>query len=160
MKPRHVKIVKQTIPYVIAAIIISIVLAELPFKLPLPPLLAGIIVASVMRIMVYVKGKTGKKYRKNIEHGSARWGTEKDIKPFQDSISDNNIPLTATESITMNSRPTTIKYARNKNILCIGGSGSGKTRFFVKPSLLSCDSKDFPASYVVTDPKGISRLSM
>lgn len=101
-----------------------------------------------------MKGKNAKKYRKGVEYGSARWGTAEDIKPYIDPVFDNNIPLTQTERLTMNSRPKSPKYARNKNILVIGGSGSGKTRFFVKPSLMQCTSKDFPTSYIVTDPKG------
>ena len=117
-------------------------------------LLIGIAGAVVIRLAVYVKGKNAKKYRKGIEYGSARWGTAEDIKPYIDPVFENNIPLTQTERLTMNSRPKQPKYARNKNILVIGGSGSGKTRFFVKPSLMQCSSKDFPTSYIVTDPKG------
>ena len=112
-------------------------------------LLIGIAGAALIRLLVYVKGKNAKKYRKGIEYGSARWGTAEDIKPFTDPVFQNNIPLTQTERLTMNSRPKQPKYARNKNILVIGGSGSGKTRFFVKPSLMQMHS-----SYVVTDPKG------
>ena len=104
--------------------------------------------------MVYFKGKNAKKYRRGTEYGSARWGGADDIKPYTDPVFENNIPLTQTERLTMNSRPKQPKYARNKNILVIGGSGSGKTRFFVKPSLMQCTSKDFPTSYIVTDPKG------
>ena len=92
--------------------------------------------------------------RRGTEYGSARWGGADDIKPYTDPVFENNIPLTQTERLTMNSRPKQPKYARNKNILVIGGSGSGKTRFFVKPSLMQCTSKDFPTSYIVTDPKG------
>ena len=117
-------------------------------------LLIGIAGAVIIRLAVYVKGKNAKKYRKGIEYGSARWGTAEDIKPYIDPVFDNNIPLTQTERLTMNSRPKQPKYARNKNILVIGGSGSGKTRFFVKPSLMQCSSKDYPTSYIVTDPKG------
>ena len=114
----------------------------------------GIAGAVIVRLIIYVKGKNGKKYRKGMEYGSARWGTAEDIKPYTDPVFENNIPLTQTERLTMNSRPKQPKYARNKNILVIGGSGSGKTRFFVKPSLMQCTSKDFPTSYIVTDPKG------
>ena len=126
---------------------------------PLPSLngqdfLIGVAGAVILRIAVYMKGKNAKKYRKGVEYGSARWGTAEDIKPYIDPVFDNNIPLTQTEWLTMNSRPKSPKYARNKNILVIGGSGSGKTRFFVKPSLMQCTSKDFPTSYIVTDPKG------
>ncbi len=117
-------------------------------------LLIGIAGAAIIRLAVYLKGKDAKKYRKGIEYGSARWGTAEDIKPYIDPVFANNIPLTQTESLTMNSRPKQPKYARNKNILVIGGSGSGKTRFFVKPSLMQCTSKDFPTSFIVTDPKG------
>ena len=109
----------------------------------------GIAGAVIVRLIIYVKGKNAKKYRKGMEYGSARWGTAEDIKPYTDPVFENNIPLTQTERLTMNSRPKQPKYARNKNILVIGGSGSGKTRFFVKPSLMQMHS-----SYVVTDPKG------
>ena len=109
----------------------------------------GILGAVLVRLAVYVKGKNAKKYRKGIEYGSARWGRPEDIAPYIDPVPDWNIPLTRTESLTMTSRPKDPKTARNKNILVIGGSGSGKTRFFVKPSLLQMHS-----SYVVTDPKG------
>ena len=112
-------------------------------------LLIGIAGALLIRLAVYMNGKNAKKYRKGIEYGSARWGTAEDIKPYIDPVFENNIPLTQTERLTMNSRPKQPKYARNKNILVIGGSGSGKTRFFVKPSLMQMHS-----SYVVTDPKG------
>ena len=109
----------------------------------------GILGAVFVRLAVYVKGKNAKKYRKGMEYGSARWGTAADIAPYIDPVPDWNIPLTRTESLTMTSRPKQPKYARNKNILVIGGSGSGKTRFFVKPSIMQMHS-----SYVITDPKG------
>jgi len=112
-------------------------------------LLIGIAGAVVIRLIVYMKGKNAKKYRKNVEYGSARWGTPEDIKPYIDPTFENNVLLTQTERLTMSSRPKQPKYARNKNILVIGGSGSGKTRFFVKPNLMQMHS-----SYVVTDPKG------
>ena len=112
-------------------------------------LLIGIVGAVIIRLIVHFKGKNAKKYRHGVEYGSARWGTPADIAPFVDEDFFNNIPITQTERITMSSRPKQPKYARNKNILVIGGSGSGKTRFFCKPSLLQCHS-----SYVVTDPKG------
>ena len=112
-------------------------------------LLIGIAGAVILRLVVHFKGKNAKKYRLGMEYGSARWGTPADIAPFVDEDFFNNIPITQTERITMSSRPKQPKYARNKNILVIGGSGSGKTRFFCKPSLLQCHS-----SYVVTDPKG------
>ena len=109
----------------------------------------GIFGAILVRLAVYVKSKNAKKYRKGIEYGSARWGSADDIRPYIDPVPDWNIPLTRTESLTMTSRPKQPKYARNKNILVIGGSGSGKTRFFVKPSIMQMHS-----SYVITDPKG------
>ena len=112
-------------------------------------LTVGIAGAVIVRLAVYAKSKNTKKYRKGIEYGSARWGTAADIAPYVDPIPDWNIPLTQTEKLTMSSRPKNPKYARNKNILVIGGSGSSKTRFFVKPSLMQMHS-----SYVVTDPKG------
>ena len=112
-------------------------------------LLIGLMGAVVLRLAVYMKGKNAKKYRHGMEYGSARWGTPADIAPYVDKDFFNNIPMTQTERITMASRPKQPKYARNKNILVIGGSGSGKTRFFCKPSLLQAHS-----SYVVTDPKG------
>ena len=112
-------------------------------------LLIGIAGAVIVRFAVYFKGKNAKKYRKGMEYGSARWGCAEDIKPYADPVFENNVLLTQTERLTMNSRPKQPKYARNKNILVIGGSGSGKTRFFVKPNLMQMHS-----SYVVTDPKG------
>ena len=120
----------------------------LPSVYPLD-LLVGIVGAVIIRLIVYVKGKNAKKYRKGAEYGSARWGTAADIAPYMDKDFFQNIPMTQTERITMASRPKQPKYARNKNILVIGGSGSGKTRFFCKPSLLQAHS-----SYVCTDPKG------
>lgn len=95
--------------------------------------MVGLVGAAVVRIMVYMKGKNAKKYRHGEEYGSARWGTPKDIAPFIDPVFENNIILTQTERLTMNSRPKQPKYARNKNVIVIGGSGSGKTRFYVKP---------------------------
>ena len=117
-------------------------------------LLIGLIAGALLKLAVYVKGKNRKKFRQGEEYGSARWGKPEDIKPYMDPEFSNNVILTQTEFLTMNSRPKQPKYARNKNILVIGGSGSGKTRFFVKPSLMQCTSKDFPTSYIVTDPKG------
>ncbi len=127
---------------------------SMAFANPLPSLapmdlLIGIFGAVLIRLIVYVKGKNAKKYRKGVEYGSARWGNAEDIKPYTDPVFQNNVLLTQTERLTMNSRPKQPKYARNKNILVIGGSGSGKTRFFVKPNLMQMHS-----SYVVTDPKG------
>ena len=127
---------------------------EYAFSHPLPSihyidLLIGILGALIIRLLVYSKSKNSKKYRQGMEYGSARWGTKKDIEPYMDDNFDNNVLLTQTERITMSSRPKHPKYARNKNVIVIGGSGSGKTRFFVKPNLMQMHS-----SYVVTDPKG------
>ena len=124
------------------------------FANPLPSfhpvdLLIGLIAGALLKLAVYVKGKNRKKFRQGEEYGSARWGKPEDIKPYMDPEFSNNVILTQTEFLTMNSRPKQPKYARNKNILVIGGSGSGKTRFFVKPNLMQMHS-----SYVVTDPKG------
>ena len=112
-------------------------------------LLLGVAGAALVRLAVYLKAKNAKKYRRGVEYGSARWGRPEDIAPYIDPVPDWNIPLTRTEGLTMTSRPKQPKYARNKNILVIGGSGSGKTRFFVKPSIMQMHS-----SYVITDPKG------
>ena len=112
-------------------------------------LLVGISVAAMLKLIVYSKGKNKKKYRQGKEYGSARWGESKDIAPYIDPKFENNVLITNTERLTMNSRPKNPKYARNKNVLVIGGSGSGKTRFYVKPNLMQMHS-----SYVVTDPKG------
>ena len=117
-------------------------------------LCVGVAAAIAIRLAVYIKGKNAKKFRKNLEYGSARWGTAEDIKPYADPAFENNIILTQTERLTMNSRPKDPKTARNKNVLIIGGSGSGKTRFWLKPNLLQCTSKTYPTSFVVTDPKG------
>ena len=112
-------------------------------------LIVGIAGAGLIRLAVYVKGKNAKKYRKNIEYGSARWGTPEDIAPFVDPVFENNVILTQTERLMMSNCPKDPKNARNKNVLVVGGSGSGKTRFFLKPNLMQLHS-----SYVVTDPKG------
>ena len=117
-------------------------------------LCVGIAVALGIRLAVYIKGKNAKKFRKDMEYGSARWGASEDIKPYIDPVFANNIILTQTESLTMNNRPADPKTARNKNVLIIGGSGSGKTRFWLKPNLMQCTSKKYPVSFVVTDPKG------
>ncbi|HET0392943.1 TPA: type IV secretory system conjugative DNA transfer family protein [Streptococcus pneumoniae] len=112
-------------------------------------ILTGIVVAAIIKFIIYTKGKNAKKFRQGREYGSARWGNKKDIEPYMDEKFQNNILLTQTERLTMNGRPANPKYARNKNVLVIGGSGSGKTRFFVKPNLMQMHS-----SYCVTDPKG------
>ena len=117
-------------------------------------LCVGVAAALLIRLAVYVKGKNAKKYRKNVEYGSARWGNSDDIRPYVDPVFENNIILTQTERLTMNSRPKDPKTARNKNVLVVGGSGSGKTRFFIKPNLMQCTSDARPVSFVVTDPKG------
>ena len=124
------------------------------FTNPLPSLypgdlLVGIACGAALRLAVYLKGKNAKKFRHNEEYGSARWGRHADIEPFEDPVFANNVILSQSERITMSSRPKIPKYARNKNVLVVGGSGSGKTRFFIKPNLLQMHS-----SYVVTDPKG------
>ena len=123
------------------------------FSNPLPSLhpldlVIGIIVGAVLRLAVYMKGKNAKKYRHNTEYGSARWGTHKDIEPFEDPVFQNNVILTRTEWLMMSNRPKNPANARNKNVLIVGGSGSGKTRFWLKPNLLQMHS-----SYVITDPK-------
>ena len=112
-------------------------------------IIMGVVVAVLIKFIVYTKGKNAKKFRQGKEYGSARWGTKKDIEPYMDEKFQNNILLTQTERLTMNGRPANPKYARNKNVLVIGGSGSGKTRFYVKPNLMQMHS-----SYCVTDPKG------
>ena len=112
-------------------------------------LLVGLALAVMLRLVVYVKSKNAKKFRKNMEYGSARWGTHEDIAPFEDPVFKNNVILTETERLMMSNRPKDPRNARNKNVLVVGGSGSGKTRFFIKPNLMQLHS-----SYVVTDPKG------
>ena len=129
------------------------------FANPLPSLhpidlFIGLCCGAGMRLAVYLKGKNAKKYRHGMEYGSARWGTPKDIEPFMAPKFADNIILTKTERLMMSNRPPDPKNARNKNVLVVGGSGSGKTRFFIKPNLLQCDSKAYPVSFVVTDPKG------
>ena len=114
-------------------------------------LLGGVVTVLIFRLILYYKTKNAKKFRHGEEYGSARWGNRKDIEPFEDPVFENNIILTETERLTMNSRPKTPKYARNKNVIVIGGSGSGKTRFYVKPNLMQMTDR---VSYVVTDPKG------
>ena len=123
------------------------------FSDPLPSfypvdLLAGVICGIGLRLAVYLRSLNKKEYRPNVEYGSARWGTPADIEPFMDPVFENNIILTGTERLTMSSRPKDPTTARNKNVLIVGGSGSGKTRFFIKPNLLQLHS-----SYVLTDPK-------
>lgn len=114
-------------------------------------LLGGLVTALIFRLILYYKAKNAKKFRHGEEYGSARWGNRKDIEPFEDPVFENNIILTETERLMMNSRPKAPKYARNKNVIVIGGSGSGKTRFYVKPNLMQMTDR---VSYVVTDPKG------
>ena len=114
----------------------------------------GVIFAAAIWLAVYEKSQHAKKFRKNQEYGSARWGNAQDIAPYMDKDFKNNIILTKTEMLTMNNRPADPKTARNKNVLIIGGSGSGKSRFWVKPNLMQCNSEKYPVSFVVTDPKG------
>ena len=175
MNPKRKKIILSSVPYVFVALFATKLglawrLADgadasekalsllstlaVAFSSPAPSfhpfdLCVGIIVAGVFRGIVYVKSKNAKKYRKNEEYGSARWGTQEDIAPYIDPVFSQNVLLTQTERLTMNNRPKDPKTARNKNVLVVGGSGSGKTRFFIKPNLMQCHS-----SYVVTDPKG------
>ena len=130
------------------------------FSTPLPSfypvdLLTGAICGIGLRLAVYLKSLNKKKYRPNVEYGSARWGTREDIEPFIDPVFANNVILTQTERLTMSSRPKNPALARNKNVLVVGGSGSGKTRFFIKPNLLQLHS-----SYVLTDPKGTTILEV
>ena len=128
------------------------------FQSPLPSfhlsdLLIGLVIGCVLRLLVYEKSRNAKKYRRNEEYGSARWGTHSDIAPFIDADPWHNVILTKTESLTMSSRPKDPRNARNKNVLVVGGSGSGKTRFFIKPNIMQC-TKTKGTSIVVTDPKG------
>ena len=174
-KPNVKKLVLLNLPYIIAfyfsdkiAMVFRIaegrdMLARLShgmagfgaaFTNPLPSfhwidLLIGVSAALLLKLAVYVKSKNRKKFRQGVEYGSARWGNAEDIKPYIDQKFENNVILTQTERLTMNSRPAQPKYARNKNVMVIGGSGSGKTRFYVKPNLMQMHS-----SYCVTDPKG------
>ena len=117
-------------------------------------LLVGLVCGVLLRVAVYYKAKNAKKFRRNMEYGTARWGTPADIAPYIAPAFEDNIILTQTEHLTMNNRPKDPKTARNKNVLIIGGSGSGKTRFWLKPNLMQCTSKTYPTSFVVTDPKG------
>ena len=175
MNPKRKKIILSSVPYVFVALFATKLglawrLAEgadasakllnlldtlaVAFSSPAPSfhsfdLCVGIIVAGIFRGIVYVKSRNAKKYRKNEEYGSARWGTPEDIAPYIDPVFSQNVLLTQTERLTMNNRPKDPRTARNKNVLVVGGSGSGKTRFFIKPNLMQCHS-----SYVVTDPKG------
>ena len=175
MKKRSVKLLTGSIPYVFIALFATklgqtwrladgITVSEkfLHFadgfsesmRSPLPSfhpldLLVGVIAALIIRLIVYEKSKNAKKYRRNVEYGSARWGKADDIASYIDPVFRNNVILTQTERLTMNNRPKDPKTARNKNVLVVGGSGSGKTRFFVKPQIMQMHS-----SYVVTDPKG------
>ncbi len=175
MNPKRKKIILSSVPYLFVALFATKLglawrLAEgadasakllnlldtltVAFSSPAPSfhpfdLCVGIIVAGIFRAIVYVKSKNAKKYRKNEEYGSARWGTSEDIAPYIDPVFSQNVLLTQTERLTMNNRPKDPRTSRNKNVLVVGGSGSGKTRFFIKPNLMQCHS-----SYVVTDPKG------
>ena len=129
------------------------------FSNPMPSfypldLLVGLLCGGGLRLAVYLRGKNAKHFKHNQEYGSARWGTHADIEPFIDPVFENNVILTQSERLMMNNRPKNPANARNKNVLIVGGSGSGKTRFVLKPNLLQCTSKTYPVSFVVTDPKG------
>lgn len=131
----------------------------LALQSPLPSfysadLFVGLICALFVRLAVAIHSQNAKKFRKGVEYGSARWGGAADIKPYIAPKFEDNIILTQTERLTMNSRPKEPKTARNKNVLIVGGSGSGKTRFWVKPNLMQCDSEKYPCSFICTDPKG------
>jgi len=147
------KVAIQSIPCVVVGIVMGYLSAGWAW-LPYHPALVSLATALIFRGILHLRSMNAKKFRKDVEYGSARWGTAKDIAPYVDPKPENNIILTATESLTMESRPKSIKHARNKNVLVIGGSGSGKTRFFVKPQLMQMHS-----SYVVTDPKSELLLS-
>ncbi|MCL2501415.1 MAG: type IV secretory system conjugative DNA transfer family protein, partial [Defluviitaleaceae bacterium] len=149
----------KNMAFIIAGIIAWYVTPRIGF-IPFPAWVVGIIGGVGLKLMVYIKGKNAKKWRKDMEYGSARFGKPADIKPFIDPDPKNNVILTETESLTMNPRPKPVKYARNKNILVIGGSGSGKTRFYVKPNIMQCESTVYPVSFVVTDPKGSILVEM
>ena len=149
----------KNIPFIITGITMWQIAPQISF-IPFPYWVTGIIGGVGLKLMVYIKGKNAKKWRKDMEYGSARWGKAADIKPFIDPDPKNNVILTKTESLTMNSRPKPVKYARNKNVLVIGGSGSGKTRFYVKPNLMQCESDSYPVSFCVTDPKGSILVEM
>lgn len=124
-------------------------------SLPGPDWAAALFAAVMVKLYSWVMKKDSKNYSaRSVEYGSARWGSHADIKPFIDPNPDNNIILTTTESLTMNPRPKAWEYARNKNIIVVGGSGAGKTRGYMKPNLMQCQSEDFPVSFIVTDPKG------
>jgi len=159
IKPRLIATLRTNLPYVVTLVMLQLFILPylneiFPFDIPVPNILIAAIASALLKIVVYAKGKNAKKYKRDEEFGSARWGTLKDIKSFIDPTPENNIILTKTEAMTMNSRLKNPEYNRNKNVLVIGGSGSGKTRFYVKPNLMQCDSIDFPVSFVVTDPKG------
>ena len=149
----------KNMAFIIMGFIAMIIAPRIEF-IPFPSWIVGILAGAGLKLLVYVKGKNAKKWRKDSEYGSARFGKPADIKPFIDPNPKNNVILTQTESLTMNPRPKPVKYARNKNILVIGGSGSGKTRFFVKPNIMQCESEDYPVSFVTTDPKGSILVEM
>jgi len=153
------QLILKNIAFFIAGVVAWQLAQRLGF-IPFPSWIVGILGGVGMKLMVYFKGKNAKKWRKDMEYGSARFGTPADIKPFIDPDPRNNVLLTKTESITMNPRPKPVKYARNKNILVIGGSGSGKTRFFVKPNMMQAQSEDYPVSFCCTDPKGSILVEM
>ena len=153
MREQQLKLLRSTLPYATIGIVIGYLSADLAW-IPYHPMLVALAAAVLLRGIVYLRGLNAKKYRQNIEYGSARWGTPKDIKPYIDPKPENNIILTATESLTMNSRPKPVKYARNKNVIVTGGSGSGKSRGFILPNLMQCQpTSDYPVSFCTTDPK-------
>ena len=149
----------KNMAFVIMGIVMMYIAPRITF-IPFPSWVTGVVAAAGLKLMVYIRSKNTKKWRKDMEYGSARFGTGKDIKPFIDPDPKNNVILTATESLTMNPRPKPVKYARNKNVLIIGGSGSGKTRFYVKPNIMQCESESYPVSFCVTDPKGSILVEM
>ena len=144
------KYVIPNIPYIMIFVIALWATPKIPVDLPVPDGITALIVVVIFWIVVHFKVKNAKKFRKDVEYGSARWGTQKDIKPFVDPVFKNNVILTGTEFLTINTRPKNPANARNLNCCVIGSSGSGKTRFWLTPQLLQAHS-----SYVVVDPKGV-----
>ena len=146
----------QNIAYKIIAIYASLQ-SVMNHPLPSRPfdLIVGLVGTAIVYAFVLYRKKYSKKWRKDREYGSARWAKPDEITPFMDPMPDNNIILTRTEGLTMNGRIKEPAYSRNKNVLVVGGSGSGKTRYFITPNIMQCQSKSYPASFVIVDPKGI-----